>query len=596
MTNRLIPDRDDLLADLPHGIGHEWLATGRSLARDWTVGPSPYLSLHGVTSEAERKRRAMANREVLLHAQIGYRDPALTGEAWSRIHDAGLEAGMAPDRYGICLDWSMGYRREDRAGRRRGTGLLLDDAEDFCSLTARAPVAPHFGDFVLGFPAAVENCQAALAAGSTCIGNLGQYFTFRLPDWDDDIDCTRATVTALGLAAAQDREILVHSNLDDGFAAQFTDMTSALGAVLIEKRLVEELCGAGASHCFGHHFTDPLPRLGFQTALAELNPTPGSMIYGATMGYRGDEVENYAALASYLSMDILSQKLTPSGHAINPVPVTENSRIPDIGEVIDAQRFAIRLVEGFDGADGLIDPERLDDFASRLVEGARRFEENLNRGLRDRGYDLDDPAELMLCLRRLGGRVLEQAFGAGDEDARAPLGRRAIEPSPTVTEIARMVARELAAIEPDVVSSAGNSGHRIIVASTDVHEHGKHFVEEAWRSIGLDCVDAGVSAHPDDLAAKAIENDATVIAISTYNGVARSFITDLLKHLPDSAERPLILIGGRLNEIAEGSNTSLPGAVEEDISRLGAIPCANLEDALKAMSARKLSIPAGGDS
>src|ERR1700675_1163805 len=59
---------------------------------------------------------------------------------------------------------------------------------------------------------------AALVAGTTAIGNLGQYFTFRLPYWDDDIATTEATVTALGLIAAQDVEILVHSNLDDGFA------------------------------------------------------------------------------------------------------------------------------------------------------------------------------------------------------------------------------------------------------------------------------------------------------------------------------------------------------------------------------------------
>ncbi|MHB2268228.1 hypothetical protein [Aliihoeflea sp. PC F10.4] len=58
--------------------------------------------------------------------------------------------------------------------------------------------APYFGDFMLGLPGAVENTRAALAAGVTTIGNLGQYFTFRLPDWDDDVATTEATVTALG--------------------------------------------------------------------------------------------------------------------------------------------------------------------------------------------------------------------------------------------------------------------------------------------------------------------------------------------------------------------------------------------------------------
>ena len=34
-----------------------------------------------------------------------------------------------------------------------------------------------------------------LAAGSTSIGNLGQYFTFRLPGFADDVAATEATVT-----------------------------------------------------------------------------------------------------------------------------------------------------------------------------------------------------------------------------------------------------------------------------------------------------------------------------------------------------------------------------------------------------------------
>ena len=52
-----------------------------------------------------------------------------------------------------------------RAERGRGTGMILPDVEDFVRLANAAPVAAHFGDFVLGFPAALENTQAALAAG-----------------------------------------------------------------------------------------------------------------------------------------------------------------------------------------------------------------------------------------------------------------------------------------------------------------------------------------------------------------------------------------------------------------------------------------------
>jgi hypothetical protein len=140
---------------------------------------------------------------------------------------------------------------------------------------------------VLGFPAAVENASAALAAGATSIGNLGQYFTFRLQGASDDIACTSATVEALALIAAQPVEVLVHSNLDDGFAALFQDLGSVMGAVLLERH-IGALIGVTVSHCWGHHFSDPVRRLAFHLALAEVaGDTPGTMIYGNTTSYRG---------------------------------------------------------------------------------------------------------------------------------------------------------------------------------------------------------------------------------------------------------------------------------------------------------------------
>ena len=93
----------------------------------------------------------------------------------------------------------MAVPRAQRKGATRGTGMILEGPEDFATLANAAPVAPHYGDFVLGFPAAFENTKAALAAGGTVIGNLGQYFTFRIPGHDDDIEATQQMVRALGL-------------------------------------------------------------------------------------------------------------------------------------------------------------------------------------------------------------------------------------------------------------------------------------------------------------------------------------------------------------------------------------------------------------
>jgi hypothetical protein len=337
--------RQDVLPEGPLA-GRERLERGRERAGSIRVGASPWLAKHGVASELEFKRRAMSEGRFTFHAQIGYRSLDDSCRAWAEVHDRlAATASAAPDRYGICLDWSMGYPRAERAGRPRGTGMILEGPEDFIRLTNMAPVAPHFGDFVLGMPSAVENVSAALLAGSTTIGNLAQYFTFRLPGWTDDVATTLATVEALGLIAGQSVPMLVHSNLDDGYAAWMEDMGATVGFAMIERWIVEDLIGVPLGHCFGHTFTEPVKRLAFQIALAEVNPTPGTMIYGNTTLYGPTPVANFGSLASYILVDAFALANRNSGQALTPIPVTEAQRIPTIEEVVDAHLAARRMVE-----------------------------------------------------------------------------------------------------------------------------------------------------------------------------------------------------------------------------------------------------------
>jgi len=186
------------------------IAEGRKTAKTIKVGTSPFLETFGVGSEADYKRRAVAEGRVMMHAQIGFRAPDKSRRAYAEIWEALDKAGHRVDRYGICLDWSMGYPRARRKNMPRGTGLIMVETEDWIAMTRMAPVAPHFGDFVIGTPAAFENTIAALLAGSTSIGNLGQYFSFRQPHWDDDVFTTAESLKAIALTAAQPVEVIVH--------------------------------------------------------------------------------------------------------------------------------------------------------------------------------------------------------------------------------------------------------------------------------------------------------------------------------------------------------------------------------------------------
>ncbi|MDF2995536.1 MAG: hypothetical protein K0R27_1173 [Xanthobacteraceae bacterium] len=567
-----LPRRDELIP--PHlRPGRELLAEGRALARDWQVGRNAFIDARGVACEADYKRMVAAEGRIMQHAHIGFRSVERTVAAIAEVHGTCARRGVTVDRFGITLDWSMGYPVAMRKGSRRGTGIVLDSAEDFARITNAAPAAAHFGDFMLGLPGALENAKGALAAGATAIGNLGQYFTFRMPDWDDDVATTQATVTALGLIAAQPVEVLVHSNLDDGFAGLLADMSSALGMVIIEKHIVETLIGARASHCFGHHFTAPLVRMAFHKALTLVTQTPGTMIFGNTVSYKSTPAGNYASLASYLQADIWALTRVASGHAVNPVPVTENERIPDIDEIIDAQTFAARLAMHARDSAPLIDVAQVDALATRLVAGARLFADRVLGGLNEIGIDTDDPAELMLALRRVGPKRIEAHFGAGTLDAAAWGGRKAVALAEWVEELEHAARDWAGAVPADTAARIRGRGFRACVASSDVHEHGKNLIERTLAHLGVEVLDAGTSVDADDLVAAALEARADVIAISTYNGIALRYAREVQGHLAGAGAAIPVCIGGRLNEVPEDSNSGLPVDVAADIRAIGITPC-----------------------
>jgi methylmalonyl-CoA mutase cobalamin-binding subunit len=565
------------------------LAEGRALARDCRVGRNVFLDRAGVATEAEYKRRTVAAGRIMQHAHIGFRSIERTCEAMAEVHRACAARGVTVDRFGVTLDWSMGYPAGLRADRPRGTGIVLGGQDDFRRIANAAPAATHFGDFVMGLPAAVENTEAALAAGATAIGNLGQYFTFRLPYWDDDCATTEATLVALGLVAAQDVEVLVHSNLDDGFAGLFADVSSALGMALVEKYIVEDLIGGRVSHCYGHHFTSPLTRLAFHQALTGVSDTIGTMIFGSTVSYRSTPAANYASLASYLQADIWALCRRRSGHAINPVPVTENERIPDIDEIVDAQIFAARLVEHTRAAEALVNWRAVDDAAVALVGGGRRFAHNVLAGLAEIGIDLSDAGEIMLALRRIGPKRLERHFGAGNEDRTEWAGRSAIVPAEWVQEIQDAADRWAATLDTELTARIGARSLKACIGTTDVHEHGKHLVERGLAKLGVVAIDGGVSTDPERLVGIAADRGADFIAIGTYNGIALRYACDVARCLARAGLDLPVCIGGRLNQVPEDSNSGLPVDVTDEIRALGFIPCASLDDLVPLL--RRLAEP-----
>ncbi|HXP76197.1 MAG TPA: hypothetical protein VN823_18800 [Stellaceae bacterium] len=560
------------------------IAEGRKTAKTIKVGTSPFLETFGVGSEADYKRRAVAEGRVMMHAQIGFRAPDKSRRAYAEIWEALDKAGHRVDRYGICLDWSMGYPRARRKNMPRGTGLIMVETEDWIAMTRMAPVAPHFGDFVIGTPAAFENTIAALLAGSTSIGNLGQYFSFRQPHWDDDVFTTAESLKAIALTAAQPVEVIVHSSLDDGFASLFTDLACSLGAILLEQYIVDDLCGGHASYSFGNTYARPYARHAFQRAAQQITRTPGTMIYGATTMYGENHAANYAALVTYLRIDIHGQKTRPAGHAVNPTPVTEAERIPDIDEIIDAHRLANHLVELEEPLGGLYRDEEIDPIADRIVAGGRRFKENVLAGFQEAGIDIENPFEMLLAIRRVGSKRLEELFGPGAPTPGRLRGRAPVSPSHSIEQLEEMGQGLVTRMDGAARSRIETAGLRACIATTDVHEYGKILIETVLGKLGVTIVDGGTSTDPNDLALQLQSTGAHFVALSSYNGVALDFVSELQRDLGRLGIAVPIFVGGKLNRVPDGSNTSLPVDIRDELAAAGAIVCPGVETMLERIS------------
>jgi methylmalonyl-CoA mutase cobalamin-binding subunit len=206
-------------------------------------------------------------------------------------------------------------------------------------------------------------------------------------------------------------------------------------------------------------------------------------------------------------------------------------------------------------------------------------------GLAENGVDTSDAVELLLALKRLGGKRLEALFGPGATADGEPRGRRPLVRATTFVELARAAGAVLDAIDPADRRAVAAGGLSALVATSDVHEHGKLLVEQVFEGLGVTALDGGVATDPDDLAEAAGALGADLIALSTYNGIALAYVEALQRELAARGLAIPLLVGGRLNQIPESSNSSLPVEVAEELAAAGATVCPTVEAALPSLLA-----------
>jgi methylmalonyl-CoA mutase cobalamin-binding domain/chain len=573
----LVPD------DLPDGraILQEGIEHGRRIER----APSLFCETNAVRSEREYRERCRAEGQATTSINVGLNTWADTREALGCIIDDSLSRGIRPpDQFTLLAERRMGLPEQMRADAPRETGPCLWTEQDWWELTHSFSIQPGAEDNMIGGPGSVENVTRALAVGVTTVGVLSQYF-WRWPYWDDDVAQTAAVVKAAGaLAAWSDEGTCFNSYIDDGYPGVFHDYANLVGWTMVERYVSEQLIGVPYSASWGGLTSDPILKTAVTLALHETNPQkiPPAFTHGDTIGNDADLEANYGTM----STDVLFMKVTDMryriGGAVKAVPVTEAIRVPSWQEISAVHAVNRRLENYVTAVEGVIDWNLIEAKRDLLVEGGTRFFNALIAGMKRGGIKTDDPLEFLFALKKLGAVRAEEFFGAGEADSFFPRGRRPV----FQTDLLRRTLAERNAVVDRLTADNRTSvlaGIRIVVASTDVHELAVLLLCSALGAAGADVVDLGISRDPEDIAKAAVETAAHAVAVTTHNGVARTFATRLIEELAQRGmSRTAVSMGGVLNEDEDGSD--IPVDVTAALAEMGVLVPAGIDELIEELA------------
>ena len=120
------------------------------------------------------------------------------------------------------------------------------------------------------------------------------------------------------------------------------------------------------------------------------------------------------------------------------------------------------------------------------------------------------------------------------------------------------------------------------VATTDVHEYGKILVESVLRQLDVEIIDGGISTDPNDLVDQAVTTGPT----SSRSPPTMEW-RSVLHPAQGRARRTKQLAAGvrwwQAQPDTDGSNTSLPVDISEELASAGATVCRSVDSMIAAL-------------
>jgi len=577
--------KDELIPkDLPDS--RELVREGLRIGGEFEVGRSAFLRHRDVRCESDWKRMQADKGVIQWNPIMGLSSVDEQVEARKQLWEWGNSKGIEMDRTLEISSMLNGLPPELRSKAPKGTSYVMEGPDDFIRIAESAPIQPCFDDNMICSPNSVANAVSCLKAGCNDVGTMSQ-FVWDYPYWHDDVAQTVEIVKALGIMASKRKDgATMMTYVGDGIPGQFLDHVSEVGYILLEKYIVDDLCGAAfASSLGGVHSYIPA-KLATWLALDDVLKSDHNVVtfyQGNTLEPTEDLEANYGLVVSDFVPFALLERKYKTGAAYMPNPVTECLRVPNIQEIIDvhaACACALRKALEYEEAK-MLDDSHINQLRMVIVHQGTQFFKNIKNGLPTLGVDINDPLQVILALRRLGGKKLEEMYHPGERDSTQPRGFVPFVPTDLIKQPMKDVDRTVEMVRLEGLGAAVKD-RLFVVGSTDTHEYGLFVIQGALTAFGATVVESGVDLDPEQILDAAHEEGTPYIAVSTHNGLCLDWGKRLMEVAKQRNQDVKLFMGGRLNSILEGC--AEPVDVGDHLTAIDIVPCGDVIDLFRAMA------------
>ena len=118
-----------------------------------------------------------------------------------------------------------------------------------------------------------------------------------------------------------------------------------------------------------------------------------------------------------------------------------------------------------------------------------------------------------------------------------------------------------------------------------MHEFGKEIVKSVLTEAGMNIFDLGANVGPQEIIDTIIETDSKFVLVSTFNGIALTYASELLNGIAQQhLDGVTVIMGGLLNENVAGQ--TLPVNVDDKLTEMGVVCSSNADQLVDLIKQR----------